>query len=225
MLYLASASPRRKELLTLAGYSFTVLPANADETAPLGLSPRETAGLLARRKAEAVQALPEFSARQKPGDVILAADTVVDLGGKILGKPKDREDANGPCSPCPAGGTACTPASVCSRAQRRCAGWNPRRWNFTRSRRRKLKPISTRANRWTRPEPTGSRGAARFLCGGSPGIITRWSAFRSRVLTGFFALFPSEEPAASGRLEFTFFLLCISHQGVIIALYCVIMSS
>ena len=41
MLYLASASPRRKELLTLAGYSFTVLPANADETAPLGLSPRE----------------------------------------------------------------------------------------------------------------------------------------------------------------------------------------
>ncbi|HIS79046.1 MAG TPA: septum formation protein Maf [Candidatus Caccousia stercoris] len=93
MLYLASASPRRKELLTLAGYSFTVLPANADETAPLGLSPRETAGLLARRKAEAVQALPEFSALQKPGDVILAADTVVDLGGKILGKPKDREDA------------------------------------------------------------------------------------------------------------------------------------
>lgn len=58
MLYLASASPRRKELLTLAGYSFTVLPANADETAPLGLSPRETAGLLARRKAEAVLALP-----------------------------------------------------------------------------------------------------------------------------------------------------------------------
>lgn len=93
MLYLASASPRRKELLTLAGYSFTVLPANADETAPPGLSPRETAGLLARRKAEAVLALPAFSDRQKPGDVILAADTVVDLGGKILGKPKDREDA------------------------------------------------------------------------------------------------------------------------------------
>ena len=93
MLYLASASPRRKELLTLAGYSFTVLPANADETAPLGLSPRETAGLLARRKAEAVLALPAYSDRQKPGDVILAADTVVDLGGKILGKPKDREDA------------------------------------------------------------------------------------------------------------------------------------
>lgn len=93
MLYLASASPRRKELLTLAGYSFTVLPAHADETPPPGLSPRETAGLLARRKAEAVRALPEFSARQKPGDVILAADTVVDLDGTILGKPRDREDA------------------------------------------------------------------------------------------------------------------------------------
>lgn len=85
MLVLASASPRRRELLALAGYSFAVSPADADETVPEGVTPREAAGLLAGRKADAV--------RRAPGDVILAADTVVDLGGKILGKPKDADDA------------------------------------------------------------------------------------------------------------------------------------
>ena len=93
MLYLASASPRRRELLALAGYSFAVMPADADETVPAGVVPRDAAALLAGRKADAAARLPEFLARRAPGDVILAADTVVDLGGKILGKPKDREDA------------------------------------------------------------------------------------------------------------------------------------
>ena len=90
MLYLASASPRRRELLALAGYSFAVMPADADETVPAGVVPRDAAALLAGRKADAAARLPEFLAR---GDVILAADTVVDLGGQILGKPKDENDA------------------------------------------------------------------------------------------------------------------------------------
>lgn len=93
MLYLASASPRRRELFALAGYSFAVMPADADETVPAGVVPRDAAALLAGRKADAAARLPEFLARRAPGDVILAADTVVDLGGQILGKPKDENDA------------------------------------------------------------------------------------------------------------------------------------
>lgn len=93
MLYLASASPRRRELLTQAGFSFAVLPTNADETLPAGVTPREAVGLLARRKAEAAVRMEEYLRHAAPGDVILAADTVVDLGGRIFGKPADREDA------------------------------------------------------------------------------------------------------------------------------------
>ena len=90
MLYLASASPRRRDLLTQAGFSFAVLPTNADETLPRGPTPREAVPLRAPRKAHAAARLPEYLSRRSPGDVILAADTVVDLGGSILGKPPDR---------------------------------------------------------------------------------------------------------------------------------------
>ena len=86
MLYLASASPRRRELLTQAGFSFSVLPTNADESLPAGVTPREAVGILAVR-------MEEYRRQTAPGDVILAADTVVDLGGTIFGKPDSREDA------------------------------------------------------------------------------------------------------------------------------------
>ena len=81
MLYLASASPRRRELLDLAGIPYTTAPANADERFADGTPPEEAVRLLARRKAEACFA-------QHPGAVVLGADTVVALGGAILGKPK-----------------------------------------------------------------------------------------------------------------------------------------
>ena len=89
-LILASASPRRRELLGKMGLSFTVLPADADETIPSALSPRDAVGLLSVRKAYAALPLLEKSA-QKP--VILAADTIVDFGGRALGKPTDARDA------------------------------------------------------------------------------------------------------------------------------------
>ncbi len=87
-LILASGSPRRRELLTRMGLSFTVCPADADETLKPGLAPREQVMRLSRIKAEDVRA-------KFPGedDVILSADTVVVLGGEILGKPKDPADA------------------------------------------------------------------------------------------------------------------------------------
>ena len=86
-LILASASPRRQELLREGGYRFTVRPADVDESDyPPGLSAGGLAGYLAGRKAAVVaEALPE--------DVVLAADTVVALEGEVFGKPADRGDA------------------------------------------------------------------------------------------------------------------------------------
>lgn len=89
-LVLASASPRRKELLASAGFTCEVDSADVDETPPPDL--REAAPIataLARRKAAAV-----LSRRPKSsGDVILAADTVVWIEGTLLGKPADDADA------------------------------------------------------------------------------------------------------------------------------------
>ncbi len=86
MLVLASASPRRRQLLAWLGVPYDVLPAEVDE-APL---PREAAEdlvlRLARAKAAAVAA-------RRPADWVLAADTIVELDGVMLGKPADAGDA------------------------------------------------------------------------------------------------------------------------------------
>ena len=86
MLVLASASPRRQELLRNAGISFTVQPADVDETPLAGEAPRECAERLAREKALAVW-------RKRPQDVVLGADTIVVVNGAMLGKPTDADDA------------------------------------------------------------------------------------------------------------------------------------
>ncbi len=91
-LYLASGSPRRRELLTQIGIPFTVVSASIDET-PL---PGEAAGAyverLARGKAAAGLALLTASGTREPL-AVLGADTAVVLDGRILGKPLDRDDA------------------------------------------------------------------------------------------------------------------------------------
>jgi septum formation protein len=86
MLVLASASPRRQELLRNAGISFVVQPADVDETPLAGESARGCAERLAREKALAVW-------RKRPQDVVLGADTVVVVDEMILGKPVDADDA------------------------------------------------------------------------------------------------------------------------------------
>jgi len=86
-LILASASPRRQQLLREAGYDVDIDPADIDEEDhPPNLSPGDLAQLLAGRKADAVAA-------RHPSDVVLAADTVVALGAAVLGKPADADHA------------------------------------------------------------------------------------------------------------------------------------
>lgn len=82
MFVLASASPRRRQLLAAAGLSFVVTPADLDEAVLPGEAPRDYVRRVARAKARAV-----------PGAAVLAADTTVDLDGEILGKPVDAADA------------------------------------------------------------------------------------------------------------------------------------
>ena len=86
MLVLASASPRRQELLRNVGISFVVQVADVDETPLPGEGARDCAERLAREKALKVW-------RARPQDVVLGADTVVVVDGTILGKPADGDDA------------------------------------------------------------------------------------------------------------------------------------
>jgi septum formation protein len=85
-LFLASSSPRRRELLKRLGRPFQVITPCADETLPEGLSAAESAEMLATRKAESA------AARLAEG-IVLGADTVVAAADGIIGKPRDRADA------------------------------------------------------------------------------------------------------------------------------------
>src|SRR5882762_3530041 len=85
-LILASASPRRSELLRQMGIPFTVVRHQVPEVAPEHLSPAETAEINAYRKARA-------TAKKHPDALVLGADTIVSLGTVVFGKPEDMADA------------------------------------------------------------------------------------------------------------------------------------
>ncbi|HET7349064.1 MAG TPA: Maf family protein [Acidobacteriaceae bacterium] len=97
MLVLASASPRRRDLLTQAGYTFQVIPAEVCEDVRPGEEPIPYVLRLAREKAEAVAQSPELlalAAGAADAAVVLGADTtVVAPTGEILGKPENDADA------------------------------------------------------------------------------------------------------------------------------------
>lgn len=84
---LASASPRRFELLGELGIVPVVSPTDANEDIDEIISPEETVELLSRRKADA------YTEELKDNEVLITADTVVALDNEILGKPRDRQDA------------------------------------------------------------------------------------------------------------------------------------
>jgi len=85
-LILASASPRRRELLTAAGIPFTAQSTDIPENPTSGEEPRAFAERLAREKASVIAA-------GNPEDAVLGADTIVVVDGLILGKPADASDA------------------------------------------------------------------------------------------------------------------------------------
>ena len=86
-LILASQSPRRRDLLQLLRVPFQVKPADIDEAMDPTLPPQQEVARVSKLKAEATP--------REPGDVVIAADTIVVLQGKVLGKPKDKADAIG----------------------------------------------------------------------------------------------------------------------------------
>ncbi len=84
-IILASGSPRRRDLLTMLGLSFTVRPAQTEERFDPGAPPQEEVLRVARAKAAAANAAPD--------KLVIAADTIVVLDGRVLGKPRDEADA------------------------------------------------------------------------------------------------------------------------------------
>lgn len=85
-IILASASPRRCELLKLITDSFDVMSADVDETLESGITPEDAVMYLSRKKAEAVS-------ENNRGRIVIGADTVVVFGEKILGKPQNEDEA------------------------------------------------------------------------------------------------------------------------------------
>lgn len=85
-IILASSSPRRKKILRKAGLKFAIVKSNVEENLNSNLSPRDLAKKLSLKKAKAVY-------ENHKDSIIIAADTLVVCKGKILGKPKDQEDA------------------------------------------------------------------------------------------------------------------------------------
>ncbi|MHA3046821.1 Maf family protein [Riemerella anatipestifer] len=85
-LYLASQSPRRKELLNQLGFDFEIVSINCDEIYPKDLEIDKVAGYLSELKANAFRPLYE-------GEVLLTADTIVTFDNKVLGKPKNEAEA------------------------------------------------------------------------------------------------------------------------------------
>ena len=87
-MILASQSPRRIELMREAGFDFRIIPADIDETPREGETPFELVERLAASKAASIAAT-----QAEPGELVVAADTIVAIDGELLGKPADAAEA------------------------------------------------------------------------------------------------------------------------------------
>lgn len=87
MIILASQSPRRHELMKLTGLPFTVRVADIDETMDPALPVQQEVTRVSRRKAQAI------ASSASPDDIVIAADTIVVIDGRELGKPRSEEEA------------------------------------------------------------------------------------------------------------------------------------
>ena len=85
-ILLASTSPRRRELLEILGLQFHIIPPTCEEALSPNLSPSEQTRQLARDKAQSV-------ANQHPQDLVIGSDTLIEIEGKLLGKPENIQEA------------------------------------------------------------------------------------------------------------------------------------
>lgn len=90
-IVLASASPRRRELIEMLGFTADIMPSHVDETVDDGLNPYEIVEELSLRKASSVMEYLNLSASER--GIVIGSDTIVVLDGEILGKPADRDEA------------------------------------------------------------------------------------------------------------------------------------
>jgi len=92
-LVLASSSPRRQELISLLGLPVRIKPSGADEDTPAEWTPRQIVEELSKRKAMAVK--QDLTDSPDESSIIVGSDTIVVLNGRIMGKPRDEQDAAG----------------------------------------------------------------------------------------------------------------------------------
>ena len=85
-IILASNSPRRRKILELIGLNFIIYPSNVHEHSNLDLSPKDFAKYWSKEKAKSIS-------NENKNNLVIGADTIVNLNGKILGKPKNREES------------------------------------------------------------------------------------------------------------------------------------
>ena len=93
-IILASASPRRRELLSEITRDFSIMVEETDETLPSDIHPREGVGILALRKGEALFNRLRDEGGAHSDALILSADTLVEIDGEALGKPESKDDAH-----------------------------------------------------------------------------------------------------------------------------------
>jgi septum formation protein len=90
-LILASSSPRRQELIRTLGLAYEIKISDVNEHTEPGMSPADIVEHLSSRKARAVYEI--YKEQGQHSGIVIGSDTIVVLGGEVLGKPRDREDA------------------------------------------------------------------------------------------------------------------------------------
>lgn len=151
---LASASPRRQELLHKITDDFIVQPADVDETIPDDILTEDAAVYLSHIKAEAVS-------NQYPGSIVIGCDTIVLLNDQILGKPHSPEQAREMLQMLSGNRhQVITGTTVTDGSHTISFAWK-QPCSSIRSQKQKFPPIWKRANRSTKPEHTAFREKAR----------------------------------------------------------------
>ena len=157
MIILASASPRRQELLKLITENFIVIPSDIDEGVPNNIETEKSPEYLAEKKAKHI-----FENGHK-NDTVIGCDTGVFIDGKMLGKPKNKEDAKQMLTEL-SGRTHKVITGCCICGNSKVNSFRKlRRLSFTNLPKKKSKAILPQESRWTRQAHTEYKAKAHCL--------------------------------------------------------------